>query len=125
MPKLTKNQAKQIAEEMITLQPMLKRYRQIEGELKMAMPHLKMDKIETHHGVISVSVSERVTFQPAAVRSVLGEEMSGKVIKIAEKVSTPLMKTFHEVGDITDGQMDDLLEKAKKQTVVSFRVKPL
>lgn len=123
--KITKSQALQMAEELVTLQPMVERYKVLEAELKTTMQHLELDGIETRTGRIKMSVTERMTISPATARHVLGEEMARKVIQVKETVSSRLLKTFHEVGDVTAGQMDDLNGQAKKSTVIRLHIRPL
>lgn len=125
MPKLTKSQSKQMAEELITLQPMLERYKQLEAELKVAVQYLKIEEIKTRTGRVLASISERLTVSPIAARSVLGEELAKKVIRVKKTVSNPVLKTFHEVGDITDDQMICLRKSAEKKIVVSLHIRPL
>jgi hypothetical protein len=125
MPKTTKSQAHQMAEELITLKPIVDRYRQLEAELKGAFKALMLEEIETRQGRVFASVVERMTVPPSAVRHVLGDALASKIIQQKESVPNKLLATFFEVGDITDGQMNDLRNQAKKRAVISLHIRPL
>lgn len=126
MAKVTKTQLKQMAEELLAIQPVVERSRHLESEIKDAMRRLSMDEVEVaQQGRIFISVSERMTVAPKLARDVLGLDLAGKVIKVKESVSNILVKAFFEAGEITDTQMGELRERAKKTTVVNLHIRPL
>lgn len=122
---LTKTQTREMAAELLELRPAVERYQELEQAIKRSMKRLKMDKIEMDQGRVFISVSEKMTLEPAAARTVLGPDLAQKVIKTTEKVSNALLKALAEMGDISDEQLAELREKAKKSEVVSLYVRPL
>lgn len=125
MTKPTKTQTVQMIDELLSLQPVVERYKFLEGEIKAAMRMLEMSEVETRKGRVFISVSERMTVSPALARNLLGLDLAGKIIKTRESVSNKLLVAFHEVGDISEAQMDELRQKAKKTVVTNLHVRPL
>lgn len=125
MTKPTKAQTVQMIDELLSLQPVVERYRLLETDIKAAMRMLEMAEVETRSGRVFISVSERMAIEPKIVRDVLGLDLAGKIIKVKESVSNKLLVAFREVGDISEAQMDELRKKAKKTVVTNLHVRPL
>lgn len=125
MTKPTKRQATQMTEELLTIRPMVERYKFLEGEIKAAMRILEMTEIESKMGRVFISTSERMKIEPSVVRDVLGLDLASKVVQAKEVVSNKLLSAFHEVGDISESQMDRLRRRAKRTQVTNLHVRPL
>jgi hypothetical protein len=123
--KLTKGEARRMAEELLAIQAVAKRYAELEKDLKDAMVALEMEEIAVPgQGRVFVSLSERVSVAPELARDVLGA-LANKIIEIKESVSNSLLSALVATGDIERGQHEQLLAGAKKQRVVNLYVRPL
>ncbi len=125
MTKVTKAQTRQMAEELISLQPMAERYKRLEKDLKAAMMTLEMDEIPVEgKGRVFISTSERISIAPDLARDVLGA-VADKIIEVKESVSNKLLEALVKMGDISGDQQEQLIAGAKKTDVVSLYVRPL
>lgn len=125
MARPTKGQVKTAIEELLRLQPLVDRFEELDQFVRQGMVELGMVEVVCDAGRVFVSASERMTIAPDLARNVLGEEMAEKIIRRKETVANPLLAALHELGEVTDGQMDDLREKAEKRTVISLHIRPL
>ena len=126
MSKVTVKQLKKDAAELLRLQPMIQRYRELEQMLKDGMIALGHTQIEiTGQGRVFVSVSKRETVSPELVRELLGEQMASKIIQRKETVPNRLIEAFVEVGDIEKAERDRLMAEAERREVVNLYVRPL
>jgi Holliday junction resolvasome RuvABC endonuclease subunit len=123
--KVTKGQARQMAEELLAIKAVADRYSELEKQLKAAMCELKMQEIAVEgKGRVFIAVSERVTIAPDFARDVLGA-LANKLIEVKESVSNKLLEALVRTGDITGDQQEQLMAGAKKADVVSLYVRPL
>lgn len=121
----TKAKTRQMIQELLSLQPAVERYRCLEQEVKAALIALKRDEMTVEAGRVFVTSSERMSLSPAVAKKILSTALADKIIKITEVVSNPLLTALHEMGDISDEQMNDLREQAEKKQIVSLHVRPL
>jgi hypothetical protein len=125
MAKITKARTRQMAEELVTLQPMAERYKRLEKYLKAAMVTLEMDEIPVEgKGRVFISTSERISIAPDSARDILGS-VANKIIEVRESVSNKLVDALVITGDINGDQYKQLKAGAKKTDVVSLYVRPL
>ena len=125
MPKFSKGQVEQMAEELLALRGIYERYQQLEKQLKASMAALEIAEFDLPSGRLFISTSETATVSPAAARSVLGEERAAKVIKRRESVVNRLLEAFVEAGEISEQEWVDLLARAETRSVVRLHVRPL
>lgn len=125
MVKLTKSQVKQMADELLAIQPVAARYGELEKQLKAAMVDLAMPEIEVDgKGRIFISTSERTTITPDLARQVLGA-LANKVIEIKESVSNKLVEALVKMGELDHDTHEQLLAGAVKTLVTNLYVRPL
>ena len=120
--RISKPQARQMAEELLALKPMVERYRELEKALKQALPALDMTEVETAKGRVFISISERRFVDPALAQRTLGDALAEKVVQIKRSVSLKLLDAFVEVGDISPETYAELVET--RQTV-ALHIRPL
>jgi hypothetical protein len=125
MGKPTKSQARQMAEELLSIKSVADRYVYLEKRLKPMMVDLEMPEIEiAGKGRVFVATSQRISVAPELARDVLGS-LANKIIEIRESVSNKLLEALVATGDIDGDQHSQLLTGAKKTDVVSLYVRPL
>lgn len=125
MAKVTKTQARQMAEELLCIRSVYDRYLALEKELKEAMVELEMEEIKLRqYGRVFISRSERISIAPDFARDVLGA-VANKIIEIKESVSNKLLEALVKTGDISGDQQEQLIAGAKKTPVTSLYVRPL
>jgi len=125
MAKNTKSRTKHMAEELLSIQPIADRYKELEKELKEAMVELEMEEIDVAgQGRVFISRSERVSIAPDLARDVLGA-VANKIIEVRESVSNRLLSALVETGDISGEENEQLLAGAKKRAVTNLYVRPL
>jgi polyhydroxyalkanoate synthesis regulator phasin len=123
--KMTKSQARQLAEELLNIRSFYERYQEAEKQLKAAMVELGLEEIKVpHRGRVFVSTSQRVSIAPDLARDVLGA-LANKIIEVKESVSNKLLDALVTTGDIEKDQQEQLVAGAKKTDVVSLYVRPL
>jgi len=114
-----------MAEELLSIQPIADRYKELEKELKEAMVELEMEEIDVAgQGRVFISRSERVSIAPDLARDVLGA-VANKIIEVRESVSNRLLSALVETGDISGEENEQLLAGAKKRAVTNLYVRPL
>ncbi len=125
MAKLTKGQVKQMAEELLAIQPMAERAAELEKQLKAAMVDLEMLEVAfAGKGRVFVSTSERMTITPDLARRVLGA-LADKVIEVKETVSNKLLESLVQMGDLKPEVHERLKAGAIKTPVTALYVRPL
>lgn len=123
---VTVKQLKMEAAELLRLQPMLNRYKELEQALREGMMAINFTDISVPgSGRVFCKETERITVEPAVVRAVIGEQRAEKVIQKKESVPNRLLSAFAEVGDISGAEMDQILAEAERTTVVNLYVRPL
>jgi hypothetical protein len=125
--RLTKTRMRTLAEELLNIRSIYDRYRVVEKELKEGMAQLGMLKpIEIEgRGNVFISQFEMTSYEPDLARSVLGEELAGKVIEVKESVKNDLVKALVKTGDISEEAFKRLDEGAKKTPRINLYVRPL
>lgn len=124
--KTTVKQLSSEAAELLRLRPMVERYKELEQLLREGMIEIGYTQIDVSgRGRVWCQETERVTVDPAVVRSVLGEQRAEKVIQKKESVPNRLLNTFAEIGDISGSEMDQILAEAERVKVVNLYVRPL
>lgn len=122
---VTREQLHQMAEELLSLDPLRKRYDRLKEQVKAGLQQFKLDQYEIDGmGAVEIQKSERVAVTPELARQVLGE-MAKKVIQVEESVSNDLIKACVKMGDITEEQRQALLDGTEKTPVASLYVKPV
>lgn len=125
MAKPTKSQAKQMAEELLSIRDVADRYKYLEGKLKEVMVGLEMKEIQVKgKGHVFISQSQTTTIAPELARDVLGV-LANKVIEVKESVSNQLVSALVKTGDIKPDEYKQLQDGAKKTPKVSLYVRPL
>jgi hypothetical protein len=126
MARVTAKQLREKATQIILLKAAYDQYKALEDELKTGMLEINFKEIDLGEaGRVFVSTSERITVSPELALETLGPKLAAKIIQIKKSVPNNLIKAFFEVGDICEGQRDDLLAKAEKTSVTSLYVRPL
>ena len=124
--KLTKAALEGMVEELLNLRLVVERYEYLQGRVKYGMVALDEKEIEVAgSGRVFVAQSERVVVSPGLARDVLGDELAEKLIRVKESVPNALINAFAEVGDLSEGQHEALLQGAEKTPVVNLYVRPL
>lgn len=114
-----------MTQELLNLQPIAERYKQLEKDLKAAMVALEMPEIKVPgQGRVFISISEQVSISPELARDVLGA-IANKIIEVKESVSNRLLSALVATGDIDGDQHNQLLAGAEKTDKVSLYVRPL
>lgn len=115
-----------MVEELLNIQAVYERYRELEQCIKQGMVELKFSELEiAGKGRVFISQSERVTVSPALAREVLDEALANMLIQITESVPNDLIKALVQVGKISQAQREALLAGAERTPVVSLYVRPL
>jgi hypothetical protein len=123
--KLTVRYLRWMVDELLTIQAVAERYKQLEKDIKDGMVKLDQTEIETDKGRVFISQGERVTIPVEAANEVLGLDLAGKVIQIKKSVSNKLVDAFSEAGEIDGKAHARLLELADHKPVISLYVRPL
>lgn len=125
MARVTKGQARQMAEELLAIRPVAERYATLEKDLKDAMVALQMEEIAVPgQGRVFVSRMERMTIDPGLARDALGS-MANKVIEVKESVSNKLLEALVKTGDVDKEQYEQLAFAAKKTVIFNLYIRPL
>lgn len=122
---VTREQLHQMAEELLSLEPLRKRYDKIKDQVKAGLQQFKLSQYEIDGlGTVEIQGSERITVTPDLARKILGD-LAKKIIQVEESVSNDLVKACVKMGDITEEQRQALLDGAEKTPIASLYVKPV
>lgn len=123
MPKLTKAQCELLVDEIIHLQEVVDRYKEIQNLLKENLPRFKDQAVATDKGRAFVVTSKRIVIPAEAADEVLGLDLASKVIK--RSVSNKQVEALVTTGDIQESSYAQLLARAEHKSVASLYVRPL
>jgi hypothetical protein len=126
MARATVRELKKKAAELLQLQAAYERYKALEQEVKADMVKLNYKEVDLGEaGRVFISISERVSVPVELAVRELGEDLAARVIIIKKSVSNEIVKTFVQIGEISEAQREALLFGADKTVVTSLYVRPL
>lgn len=114
--------------EFLSLVEAVKRYGELEAQIKADMTALKFKEMEAGGpaaGRVFISTSDRVSLTPEQAINELGEVLAERVIVTKRSVSNDLIGACVKAGVISEVQRDRLFAMANKTVVTRLHVRPL